>query len=85
MKTMDARNEWNRARKVIEKFGGARVSSSSVGRASRSAGNTKRKTLREEANGRVNALEAIPRDGTKQMLKRVVEVQYTTVMLDVAG
>ena len=84
MKTMDARNEWNRARKVIEKFGGARVSSSSVGRASRSAGNTKRKTLREEANGRVNALEAISGDGMKQMLKRVVEVRYTTVMLDVA-
>ena len=80
MKTMDARNEWNRARKMIQKFGGARVSSSSVGSALRIAGNTKRKTLREEANGRVNALEANSRDGMKQMLKRVVEVQYTTVM-----
>jgi len=81
MKTMDARNEWNRARKMIQKFGGARVSSSSsAGCALRIAGNTKRKTLREEANGRVNALEANSRDGMKQMLKRVVEVQYTTVM-----
>jgi len=65
---------------MIQKFGGARVSSSSVGSASRIAGNTKRKTLREEANGRVNALEANSRDGMKQMLKPVVEVQYTTVM-----
>jgi hypothetical protein len=80
MKTMDARNEWNRARKMIQKFGGARVSSSSVGSALCIAGSTKRKTLREEANGRVNALEANSRDGMKQMLKPVVEVQYTTVM-----
>ena len=41
--------------------------------------------MRAMNDGRVNALEAISRDGMKQMLKRVVEVQYTTVMLDVAG
>ena len=39
-----------------------------------------RASLRKQIGGRVNALEANSRDGMKQMLKRVVEVQYTTVM-----
>jgi hypothetical protein len=34
---------------------------------------------------RVNALEAKWHDGMKQTLKAVVEVHYTTVMVEVAG
>ena len=38
-----------------------------------------------EVGGGVNALEADRRDGRKQTLNAVVEVQYTTVRLEVAG
>ena len=40
---------------------------------------------RREASGRVNALGADSRDRMKQALNAVVEVHYTTVMLEVAG
>jgi hypothetical protein len=40
---------------------------------------------RREAGGRVNALGAHPHDRMKQALNAVVEVHYTTVMLEVAG
>ena len=91
VRTMDARNEWNRARKVMQKFGTARVSfsagtvtESSIGRVRMMVGNTKRKTIRDEVNDRVNRLEAISRHGMKQVLKAVVEVQYTTDGLSIA-
>jgi len=38
-----------------------------------------------DVGGRVNALGANSRDGMKQTLNAVVEVHYTTVMLEVAG
>ncbi len=38
-----------------------------------------------EVGGRVNALEANWPDGMKQTLNAVVEVQYTTERLQVAG
>ncbi len=41
--------------------------------------------MRGEVGGRVNALEASLRDSMKQTLNAVVEVQYTTAMLEVAG
>jgi hypothetical protein len=36
-------------------------------------------------NDKVNALEASSSNAMKQVLKAVVEVQYTTVILGVAG
>jgi hypothetical protein len=47
--------------------------------------NTNRGALREKVGGRVNALEAFSRNGMKRMLNAVVEVRYTTAMLEVAG
>jgi hypothetical protein len=47
--------------------------------------NVKSGEERGEVGGRVNALEASSRDGMKQTLNAVVEVHYTTVMLEVAG
>ncbi|MCU1241604.1 MAG: hypothetical protein JWO71_2330 [Candidatus Acidoferrum typicum] len=40
---------------------------------------------RGEIGGRVNVLEANSHDCMKQTLNAVVEVHYTTVMLEVAG
>jgi hypothetical protein len=47
--------------------------------------NAKSDAGNNEVGGRVNALEANWRDGMKQTLNAVVEVHYTTVMLEVAG
>ena len=43
-------------------------------------GNTRFNAMSVTRDGRVNALEAILRDGMKRTLQRVVEVQYTTGM-----
>jgi hypothetical protein len=47
--------------------------------------NANRSTKNGEAGDTVNALVASWRDGMKQALNVVVEVNYTTVMLEVAG
>ena len=44
-----------------------------------------RVSLRKEIRGRVNALETISPVGKKRTLNAVVEVQYTTGRLEVAG
>jgi|SRR5580765_901791 len=80
---MNARNEWNRARKVIEQGDFVRVSSRAV--ASLRRGNAICASLRKEIGGRVNALEAISRRSMKRTLNTVVEVKYTTAKLEVVG
>jgi hypothetical protein len=77
---MDAQNKWSEARKVMKEVGIGRVSSKEVV--------TARGRKRESdamSVGRGNALGAILRIGMKRMLKVVVEVQYTTATLEVAG
>jgi len=62
-----------------------RVSSTAVANLCVCVGNAKFNAMSEpRTDGRGNALEAISRNGMKRVLKAVVEVQYTTVMLDVA-
>jgi roadblock/LC7 domain-containing protein len=48
-------------------------------------GNSSYHVMIAAREGTVNPLDAISSDGMKRMLKRVVEVQYTTLMLEVAG
>jgi hypothetical protein len=48
-------------------------------------GNANLNAMSVTRDSRVNALEAISRAGMKQTLQRVVEVQYTTGRLEVAG
>ena len=47
--------------------------------------NAKSDAGKNEVGGRVNALGANSGDRMKQALNAVVEVHYTTVMLEVAG
>jgi hypothetical protein len=60
-----------------------RVSSSA--KSNSSTGNVKSDAGNNEVGRRVNALEANWPDGMKQALNAVVEVHYTTAMLEVAG
>lgn len=78
---MNARNKWNRARKVIEEGDFVRVSSRAV--AAVCKGNAMRASLRKEIAGRVNALEAVSRGSSKRTLNAVVEVKYTTARVAV--
>ena len=80
---MDARNKWNRARKVIEPPDSVRVSSRAVENPCK--GSAMCASLCKEIGGRVNALEAFSHNGMKRMLNAVVEVKYTTPKLEVAG
>jgi hypothetical protein len=80
VKPMDAQNKWSEARKVMKETDSRRVSSSPSANSCVCAEKT-----RANALSRGNALESILRFGMKQMLKAVVEVQYTTGTLEVAG
>jgi hypothetical protein len=75
-------SEWNGARKVMKKGERGRVSSTPA--ENFLVGNANSYAMSATCDSRVNALEAISRDSMKQLLKRVVEVQYTTGM-EVAG
>lgn len=76
---MDTQNKWNAARKVMKEIELRHVSSSPIANNCAYSG-------KASANAtRGNALEANSPAGMKQMLKAVVEVQYTTGTLEVAG
>jgi hypothetical protein len=83
LQLMDARNKWNRARKVMKEADFVRVSSRAV--ANPTNGNVSCVSMRKEIGGRVNALDAILHNGMKQTLNAVVEVTYTTGRLEVTG
>jgi hypothetical protein len=79
---MNARNKWNTARKVIGQGEFVRVSSRAIMEPTK--GNANCASLRKEIGGRVNALDAISRNGMKRALNAVVEVKYTTGRWEVA-
>ena len=80
MKPMDEQNKWSEARKVMKETDSRRVSSSP---SANSCVCAEKSQCDERRRG--NALEAILCFDMKQMLKAVVEVQYTTGTLEVAG
>jgi hypothetical protein len=81
VKPMDAQNKWSEARKVMKETDSRRVSSGPSANSCVCARKARTNAMSEAGN----ALEAILRFGMKQMLKAVVEVQYTTGKLEVAG
>jgi len=81
VKPMDAQNKWSTARKVMKEIDSRRVSSSPSANFCVGARKARAKAMSDAGN----ALESILRFGMKQMLKAVVEVQYTTGKLEVAG
>jgi hypothetical protein len=81
VKPMDAQNKWSEARKVMKETDSRRVSSSPSVNSCVCAEKTRANAMSDAGN----ALESILRFGMKQMLKPVVEVQYTTGTLEVAG
>ena len=81
VKPMDAQNKWSEARKVMKETDSRRVSSSPPANSCVCA----RKPRANAMSKAGNALEAILRIRMKRMLKPVVEVQYTTDTLEVAG
>jgi hypothetical protein len=84
---VNAPNEWNGARKVMMEAEFGRVSSRPVGDApiGNAGRNASVMSSEKNDNDKVNALEASSSNAMKQVLKAVVEVQYTTVRLGVAG
>jgi hypothetical protein len=79
---VNAPNKWNGARKVMTQPECGRVCSKHVP-VENAQWNVVSRPLKD--GDRVNALGAMSRGITKQTLKVVVEVQYTTDRLDAAG
>ena len=78
---MDAENKWNGTRKVMKEVESRRVSSSSVADVFVSAGNASANATSDAGVTLWKHLRA----AMNGMLKAVVEVQYTTGTLVVAG
>jgi hypothetical protein len=79
---LDAQNEWSGARKVMKKAEALRVLLSP--KVDFRIANPNSNSTAENSRAAVNALDANARGSTKRTLNAVVEVQYTTGILEVA-
>jgi hypothetical protein len=81
VKQMDAQNEWNGTRKVMKEIESRRVSSSPAANVRACGGDA---SANATSDAGVTLWKHL-RPAMKRMLKAVVEVQYTTGKLEVAG